>query len=113
RAERYRLRARPDAIFTEDFPDANPADVNEQQITPRVGLRWSPGGGHSLFAQYARGFRAPPFGDVNIGLLLPVFNYAVRANPDLRPERSGGLELGWRYVGSALRAGAAVYENRY
>ncbi|MCX7557206.1 TonB-dependent hemoglobin/transferrin/lactoferrin family receptor [Xanthomonadaceae bacterium JHOS43] len=113
RAERYRLRARPDAIFTEDFPDANPADVNEQQITPRVGLRWSPGGGHSLFAQYARGFRAPPFGDVNIGLLLPVFNYEVRANPDLRPESSHGLELGWRHIGRDLRASVSIYENRY
>ena len=113
RAEWYRLRARPDAIFIEDFPDANPVDVDERQVTPRLGLRWSLDGGHSLFAQYARGFRAPPFGDVNIGLLLPVFNYEVRANPDLRPERSQGLELGWRHVGDRLRASVSVYENRY
>lgn len=113
RAEWYRLRAKPDAIFTEDFPDANPVDVDEQQLTPRLALRWSPGGGHSLFVQYARGFRAPPFGDVNIGLILPVYNYEVRANPDLRPERSHGLELGWRHVGDALRASVSLYENRY
>jgi len=113
RAEWYRLRARPDAIFREDFPDATPADIDEQQLTPRLALRWSPGGGHSLFVQYARGFRAPPFGDVNIGLILPVFNYEVRANPDLRPERSQGLELGWRHVGDTLRASVSIYENRY
>jgi len=113
RAEWYRLRAQPDAIFEEDFPDANPADIDEHQLTPRVALRWSPGGGHSLFVQYARGFRAPPFGDVNVGLILPVYNYEVRANPDLRPERSEGLELGWRHVGDALRASVSIYENRY
>ncbi|HNR22554.1 MAG TPA: TonB-dependent hemoglobin/transferrin/lactoferrin family receptor [Steroidobacteraceae bacterium] len=113
RAEWYRLRAKPDAIFREDFPDATPVDIDEQQLTPRLALRWSPGGGHSLFVQYARGFRAPPFGDVNIGLILPVFNYEVRANPDLRPERSQGLELGWRHVGDTLRASVSLYENRY
>ena len=113
RAEWYRLRAHPDAIYLEDFPDNTPVDVDERQLTPRLGLRWSLGGGHSLFAQYARGFRAPPFGDVNIGLLLPVFNYEIRANPDLRPERSEGLEIGWRHVGDDLRASVSVYENRY
>ena len=113
RAEWNRLRAHPDAIYLEDFPDSVPVDVDTDQVTPRLALRWTPGDGHSLFAQYARGFRAPPFGDVNIGLLLPVFNYEVRANPELRPERSEGLELGWRYVGDTVRASVSVYENRY
>ena len=113
RAEWYRLRAHPDAIFLEDFPDNNPVDVDESRVTPRLALRWTLGGGHSLFAQYARGFRAPPFGDVNIGLLLPVFNYEVRANPDLRPESSHGFELGWRHIGDNLRASVSIYENRY
>lgn len=113
RAEWNRLRAHPDAIYLEDFPDKVPVDVDSDQVTPRLALRWTLGNGHSLFVQYARGFRAPPFGDVNIGLLLPVFNYEVRANPDLRPERSEGLELGWRHVGDTLRSSVSVYENRY
>ena len=113
RAEWSRLRASPDAIYLEDFPDNAPVDVDTDQVTPRLGLRWSFGNGHALFAQYARGFRSPPFGDVNIGLALPVFNYEVRANPDLRPERSEGLELGWRYVGESVRGSLSAYENRY
>ncbi len=113
RAEWYRLRPDPDAIYIEDFPDSDPVDVDERQITPRLSLRWLLGGGHSLFAQYARGFRAPPFGDVNIGLALPFYGYEVRANPDLRPERSEGLEIGWRHVGEHLRASVSAYENRY
>lgn len=113
RAESNRLRAHPDAIYRADFPDSVPVDVDSDQVTPRLALRWSSGTGHSVFAQYARGFRAPPFGDVNIGLLLPVLNYEVRANPDLRPERSEGLEIGWRHVGGSLRSSVSVYENRY
>lgn len=113
RAEWYQLRAQPDSIFIEDFPDVVPADIDAHQTTPRLGLRWSLGGGHSLFAQYARGFRAPPFGDVNVGLILPIFNYEIRSNPDLKPERSQGLELGWRHVGNNLRASVSLYENRY
>lgn len=113
RAEWYRLRAHPDSIFVEDFPDVVPVDIDEDQVTPRLGLRWSLGGGHNLFAQYARGFRAPPFGDVNIGLLLPIFNYEIRSNPDLKPERSHGLELGWRHVGDSVRASVSLYENRF
>ena len=113
RAEWNRLRAHPDAVYREDYPDNHPVDVDTDQVTPRLAARWSSGGGHTLFAQYARGFRAPPFGDVNIGLSLPVYNYEVRANPELRPERSQGLELGWRYVGADLRASASLYENRY
>ena len=113
RAEWYRLRPKPDAIFIEDFPEATPVNVDERETTPRLALRWSLGGGNSLFLQYARGFRAAPFGDVNIGLILPVYNYEVRANPDLRPESSHGLELGWRHVGDTVRASVSVYENRY
>ncbi|WP_162433884.1 TonB-dependent hemoglobin/transferrin/lactoferrin family receptor [Pseudoxanthomonas koreensis] len=113
RAEWNRLRAHPDAVYLEDYPDNPPVDVETRQATPRLALRWMFGNGHSVFVQYARGFRAPPFGDVNIGLSLPVYNYEVRANPDLRPEHSQGLELGWRYVGGQVRASAALYDNRY
>jgi len=113
RAEWNRVRAHPDAIYLEDYPDSGPVDIDTRQVTPRLAARWTVGGGHVLTAQYARGFRAPPFGDVNIGLTLPIYNYEVRANPDLRPERSEGVELGWRHVGPGARASVSLYENRY
>lgn len=113
RWERYRLDAEPDALFVEDYPDIATVDVGEDNIAPRLGLRWSLSQRASLFAQYARGFRAPPFSDVNIGLFLPSFNYEVRPNPDLRPETSRGLEAGFRWHGEALQATLSAYENRY
>ena len=112
RWESYRLRARPDALWREDNPGLDPVSLDNSQFTPKLGLRWSRGR-LGLYAQYARGFRAPPFSDVNIGLNLPAFNYVALPNPDLRPERSQGLELGLRWDGEFLKGTLAVYDNRY
>lgn len=112
RWEHYRLRARADALWREDNPTLAPASLDDQDLTPKLGLRWNRGA-LGLYAQFARGFRAPPFGDVNIGLNLPAFNYVAIPNPDLRPERSDGLELGLRWSGPSLQLGLAVYESRF
>lgn len=113
RIERYRLDAQLDPIFAADFPALVPADLAVTSVTPKLAFRWYVGDDSSLFVQFARGFRAPPFGDVNIGLSLPVFNYEVRPNPDLRPERSRGVEVGWRWRGTSAHLAVSVYENRY
>mgnify|MGYP002780834122 FL=1 len=112
RWESYRLRARPDALWTADNPGVAPVSLDSEQFTPKLGLRWT-GGRLGLYAQYARGFRAPPFGDVNIGLNLPTFNYVALPNPDLRHERSEGLEVGLRWDGEYLKGTLAAYDNRY
>lgn len=113
RWERYDLDATADAMFREDYPTVRVADIRRSAWTPKLGLRWHAGEHSTLFAQYARGFRAPPFGDVNIGLSLTLLNYEVRPNPDLRPEASHGLEAGWRWQRDGMRASVSVYRNRY
>lgn len=113
RWERYDLDARPDAIFRDDYPTVRVADIRRDAWTPKLGLRWELGEHANVYAQYARGFRAPPFGDVNIGLSLTLLNYEVRPNPDLRPETSHGLEAGWRWRGVGTSASVSVYRNRY
>lgn len=112
RWELYELDANPDAIWTADNPTVQPASLDSDAFTPKLGLRWN-GDRLNVYAQYARGFRAPPFGDVNIGLNLPAFNYVALPNPGLQPERSHGYELGLRWNGEALQASAAIYENRF
>lgn len=112
RWERYELDARPDALWREDNPGVVPASLDDDSVTPKLGLRWTRGA-LGLYAQYTRGFRAPPFSDVNIGLNLPSFNYVALPNPDLKPERSEGLELGARWNGEFLQGSLAVYENRF
>lgn len=113
RWERYRLDANADALFREDYPSMPVHDLAHSAWTPKLGLRWTPGAHATWFLQYARGFRAPPFGDVNIGLSLQLLNYEVRPNPDLKPETSHGVEAGWRWQGDRLQASVSAYRNDY
>ncbi|MEQ8857441.1 MAG: TonB-dependent receptor [Pseudomonadales bacterium] len=114
RLEHYRLDADVDAVFREDFPTTPAVDVSESALAPRLGLQWRLAPGVDLFAQYAHGFRAPPFEDVNIGLDFSVpFNVRAIANPDLRSETSDGLELGLKYRGDAIGFTATLFGADY
>ncbi len=113
RWDRFEVDARGDALFEEDFPDVELVDVRDDRLTPKLAVRRSLGDAAELYLAYAEGFRAPPFSDVNIALNLPGFDYIVLPNPDLRAERSNGVELGINVSGEALTLRAAVYENRY
>ncbi|GAB2997186.1 sugar transporter [Arenimonas maotaiensis] len=112
RWERQRTRGYSDAVWAADNPGAAIAATESEAFTPKLGLRWQ-GGDWSSYLQYVRGFRAPPFSDVNIGLNLPAFNYVALPNPDLKPERSHGLEWGLRYGNGPLQASVALYDNRF
>lgn len=113
RYERYRVTAHPDAIFAADNPGLVPVGLSESQFTPKLGLRYELGHSTQLFAQYALGFRAPPVADVNVGFTIPAFNYVAIPNPDLKPERSRGLELGFRYAGEFASLEFVGFDNHY
>lgn len=113
RYDRYATRAEPDALYREDFPDTEVVDTDDQALTPKLGLVRALGRGHLVYLHYAEGFRAPPVYDVNVGLRIPIFDYVAIPNPDLRPERSRGFELGWRYASARASAQLALYDNRY
>lgn len=113
RWERYRLDAHPDAIYAADNSTGEPADIRESRLTARLAARWQFTARSSVFVQYAQGFRAPPFGDVNVGFTIPAFNFLARPSPDLKSETSHGFEAGWRYESPELRASLALFNNRY
>jgi hemoglobin/transferrin/lactoferrin receptor protein len=113
RWERTTTDARPDALYLDDFPTTPIVDLDDASWTPKVGVTRELGRGHSVYAQYAEGFRAPPFYDVNVGLRIATFNFEAIPNPDLRPERSRGVELGWRVAGRRASGQLALYDNRY
>ncbi len=113
RWERYALDSQADAIWLQDNPQTALADLDNSQWTPKLGLRFSASEQATLYMQAVRGYRAPPFSDVNVGLYLPTFNYLVKPNPDLKPERSLGLEAGLRWSGPLLRGSLAAYDNRF
>ncbi len=113
RYDRYKLDPRRDAIF-----DLNNAAVNINQVTdsglsPKLGVLYHLDNDWSLFGQYARGFRAPPSQDVNRSLFLPLFNFRVLPNPDLRSETSDGFELGIRNSRVAGNFSASFFWTEY
>lgn len=113
RFENYRLDSRPDPLYTQAFPNTEIIDVETDAWAPRLGLVWPLFDGFDAFAQYARGFRSPPFSDVNIGLDIPLFNIRAIPNPELEPERGHTLEAGLRWRGRGARAELAVFRNRF
>lgn len=112
RGEHYRMDARSDPLWHADNPATPLADIASTRWTPKLGLRHR-ASEHTLYLQLVRGYRAPPFSDVNIGLYLPTLNYQVLPNPHLRAETSFGVEAGWRWQGGSWQASIAVYDNRF
>ena len=113
RADYYRLDPDPDRLYLEDNSSSAAVGLEDFALAPKLGAVRDFGNGWTAFAQYARGFRAPPPEDVNIGLELPLFNVRAVPNPDLEPEQSDGYELGLRWVGAGASLAASAYYTDY
>lgn len=113
RVDYYDLDPEIDSIFAEDNPGIEPEGLTETPVTPRLGAILELSEHLDLFAQYARGFRSPPYNDVNVGFTNFQFGYTAIPNPDLEPETSDGFELGLRASGRTGWFSLAAYENRY
>ena len=113
RADYYELEPQPDRLYREDNPSAAPVGVEDFSLAPKLGVTRSFDNGLGLFLQYARGFRAPPPEDVNIGLDLPLFNVRAIPNPDLEPETSDGYELGLRWNVPGVELTASLHYTDY
>lgn len=113
RVDYYSLQPRHDPIFAEDNPGLQPVEVTERNVSPKLGAVWHFSDDWSTYASYARGFRSPPYNDVNLGFTNLQFGYAAIPNPDLRPETSDGGELGLRHSGRDAWFGLAGFYNRY
>jgi hemoglobin/transferrin/lactoferrin receptor protein len=96
RLDYYKLQPKSDGIFAADNPGVPIASLRETHVSPKLGTVWRMDTSHSIYANYARGFRAPPYNDVNIGFTNLVFGYTAIPNGDLEPETSNGYEGGLR-----------------
>ena len=67
----------------------------------------------AIRAAAGRGFRAPDFKELYLDFVNSAAGYAVRGNPDLRPERSTSLSLGAEWDGAAVYAHASAFRNTY
>jgi hemoglobin/transferrin/lactoferrin receptor protein len=101
-----------DAVFALSLAPT-PADFEADHASARLGLALDVTAAVTLQAQYAGGFRAPPYNAVNSGFTNPQGGYTSIPNTDLRPETSQNLEGGVRFGGASLSAGVTGFWNTY
>ena len=76
------------------------ADFDSQfgdQVSPKLSLRWDILEPITLRASYGRGFRAPSFQQLQLRFENPSVGYVVEGNPNLKAERSHGLDIAVEY----------------
>jgi hemoglobin/transferrin/lactoferrin receptor protein len=113
RWDRFELDPQHDPVFDADNPGIIPVNIRDDEISPKLGASWQLNDTWSLHGQYAHGYRAPPYNDVNVGFTNVQFGYTAIPNPDLKPETSNGIELGVRARGDLGYVALTAYRNRY
>jgi hemoglobin/transferrin/lactoferrin receptor protein len=113
RYDRFELDPHPDEVFIADNPGVTPVGTDDDAFSPKFGAIWRFNDSWSLSGQYAHGFRAPPYNDVNLGFTNLQFGYTAIPNPDLQAETSDGIELGLRWQHEGSWAALAVFRNDY
>ncbi|MET0556934.1 MAG: TonB-dependent receptor [Vicinamibacteria bacterium] len=101
-----------DAVFALSLAPT-PADFGADRASARLGAALEVTSALTLQAQYAGGFRAPPYNAVNSGFTNPQGGYTSIPNTDLRPETSENFETGLRFAGGAVSAGVTGFWNTY
>lgn len=82
-------------------------------ISPKLGLVYKLSPDTSVTAQYARGFRSPPYDDAGIAFTNFAFGYTVIPNANLQPETSDNFELGIKTEGRNFKGSLVGFYNRY
>ncbi len=113
RADWYDMHPEADAMYLEDYPFTQPVAISESELSPKLGLIYRPAASAEVWLQYAHGFRAPPYEDANVSLEVPLFNYRAIPNPDLKPERSDGIDVGIRWRGTNASADLSIFRTEY
>jgi len=99
----------------EGSPNFDPAylqSTDDFGISPKLRLAYQATQELELFAQYARGFRAPTARELYENYGAPG-SYASIGNPDLETETSNGFEIGANYRATDYSVSATIFNNYY
>lgn len=110
----YKLTANPDQDFQNiNIDNYDVEDFDASAFSPKLGLVYKVTPELSAYAQYARGFRSPPYDDANIAFTNFLFGYTVLPNNNLEPETSDSYEIGIKGSYSQLDFGLTGFYNRF
>ena len=113
RYDRFSLDAdQTDPVFIASL-NSEAADFSDGAVSPKVGAAVRVTDVVTVHAQYARGFRAPPYHDINTGFTNPAGGYTSVPNATLRAETSDNLEVGMRTAFDRASLEVTGFSNRY
>jgi hemoglobin/transferrin/lactoferrin receptor protein len=109
RFDYYKLDPKTDPLL----PNFASAGQHDSRVSPKIGLVVRPIEGLNLFANYARGFRAPSPTQVNQFFQNLSQGYTSIPNPNLKPETSETFEGGLRLANGPLDMSLTGFTGRY
>lgn len=90
----------------------NPSGYDDSAISPKFGVTYQVDDAHSVYGQYAAGFRAPRAVDI-FGEFVQPGQYRTLANPNLKAETSDSFEIGVRGKYDVGSVALALFYNKY
>ncbi len=78
------------------------ANVKYDKVLPNVGVSFFPAEGHQIYASYAESLSAPRTDDL----------YDIQL-PNIRPETTQAIDLGYRFKQGPFIASGAIYYNKF
>ena len=95
-------------------PSVTPAaSQSGSAVSPKLAALWRLNPDTRVFAQVAKGFKAPNASQVNAFFENLLSFYKSVPNPNLKPESSQNFELGLRGKAGGLRYETAVFRSKY
>lgn len=114
RYDRYEMDPEVDSVFLGGNPGVPvPEEFEDEQVSFKIGAVFHLNDNYSLYGQFAEGFRAPPFDDVNVGFTNLIGGYTTLSNPDLESESSDSYEFGLRGQGQYGSFSLTGFFNKY
>lgn len=84
----------------------SPADGSDSQAIKAIALSWAVNDQSVFRIAYNDGYLYPSLLQLAIGAVAKTF---INPNPELQPEKSKNLELGWRFNGESLQVDTTVF----
>jgi hemoglobin/transferrin/lactoferrin receptor protein len=88
-------------------------ELTAAAISPKVGVVYKLSPDTSITAQYARGFRSPPYDDAALSFTNFAQQYTAIPNANLKPETGDGFEIGLKTNGVSFKGSVVGFYNRY
>jgi hemoglobin/transferrin/lactoferrin receptor protein len=113
RYDRYSMDADAgDRVFLASLSPA-PVDFDADAVSAKFGGSYRVSNVVTVHAQYAGGFRAPPYSAINSGFTNLLAGYTSVPNTELDPETSDNFEGGVRSTVGRVSVGVTAFSNHY